>query len=304
MLLKSTLLYLSKKPGLQRWSMKFKVSRNMAHRFIAGDTPEQALQAVLELNRRGYSASFDFLGESVTTREEAQAAAGEYLRNLQRIKEAGADSNVSLKLTQFGLAIDEKFCEDNVERVVAKAKELNNFVRIDMEDSSVTEKTLNIFKSLRSRYDNVGIVIQAMLYRAENDIRDLMKIGARVRLCKGAYLEPKTVAFPKKSDVDKNYIKLTDILLHSGIYHGIATHDPKMIEAAKETARRDTIGKDKFEFQMLYGIRRDLQEQLIQDGYRMRLYVPYGDAWYPYFMRRLAERPANVLFILRSLVHG
>ena len=303
-MLKATLSLMAKSRSMGRMATKFKFTRKMVNRYIAGMNSDEAIPVVLNLNRQGYTATFDCLGESVETREEATAAANEYLSSLKKIKESGADSNVSLKLSQFGLGLSDDFCRENVERVVLCAREFGNFVRIDMEDSPVTQRTLDIFYALRAKYENVGIVIQAMLYRSEKDIQDILKVNGRIRLCKGAYREPKSVAFPKKADVDRNYVKLTEILLKSGIYHGIATHDPKMIDAAKEFARRENIGKDKFEFQMLYGIRRDLQEQLVRDGYRLRLYVPYGTAWYPYSMRRMAERPANLLFVLRSLFQG
>jgi proline dehydrogenase len=209
-----------------------------------------------------------------------------------------------VKLTQLGLDIGEEICYENARAIVEAAGKYQNFVRIDMEDSTKTDGTLEVFKRLRREFDNVGIVIQSYLYRSEKDIEDLLKMSARIRLCKGAYKEPESVAFQEKSDVDANYVKLMKMLLTSGIYHGIATHDEKMIAATKEFASENGITPDRYEFQMLYGIRRDLQEKLIGEGYRMRVYVPYGRYWYPYFMRRLAERPANVWFVLKNMMKG
>jgi proline dehydrogenase len=226
------------------------------------------------------------------------------LDTLDTIHANKLDSNVSLKLTQFGLGIEEEFCKQNVESVVVRAKEFNNFVRIDMEGSPYTDSTLRVFKSLRKQYENVGIVLQAYLYRTEKDVRDVLQADARVRLCKGAYKEPPEIAFKEKSGTDANFIKLMKILLKSGIYHGIATHDPAMIQATKDFAAQNNISKEKFEFQMLYGIRRDLQDNLLKEGYHVRVYVPYGGEWYSYLMRRMAERPANLLFVLRNLIRG
>lgn len=228
----------------------------------------------------------------------------EYLRVLDRIENTGVNSNVSVKLTQLGLDIDEDYCSLNARRIVEAANRHNNFVRIDMEDSSKTDATLRVFKRLYGEYGNVGIVLQAYLYRTEKDVDDALEMGARVRLCKGAYKEPEDVAFPGKNEVDVNFVRLMKKLLKSGIYHGIATHDEKMIAATKEFASVEGISRDAFEFQMLFGIRRDLQLNLTRDGYRVRIYVPYGEYWYPYFMRRLAERPANVWFVLKNLVKG
>ena len=227
-------------------------------------------------------------------------------RTLARIDETGIDSNVSIKLTQFGLEIDPELAYRNARRIVEDAARRRNFVRVDMEGSNVTQATIDVFKRLRAEFglNDVGIVIQSYLYRTMDDARDLLKIPARIRLCKGAYNEPPEVAYPDKKDVDDNYVRVMQVLLSSGVYHGIATHDPKMIDATIDFAQREGIGKDAFEFQMLYGIRRDLQDQLARDGYRMRVYVPYGKHWYPYFMRRLAERPANIWFVLKNMMKG
>lgn len=303
-MLKKTLLYMSEREGLKNLAMKFNFSRKTARRFVAGENVGEAVPAVLELNRRGFFATLDYLGEMVNTREEAEHACREYLSALDEIQKSKANSNVSLKLTQFGLGMDEDLCQQNVEKVVIRAAELNNFVRIDMENSPYTDATLRILTNLRKKYENVGVVIQAYLFRSEKDIENLIAMNTRVRLCKGAYKEPPDISFAKKEDTDSNFIKLMKILLTSGIYHGIATHDPNMIDATKQFVRQEGIGLDKFEFQMLYGIRRDLQDELIREGYGVRIYVPYGAEWYSYLMRRMAERPANLMFVLRNLVRS
>jgi proline dehydrogenase len=228
----------------------------------------------------------------------------EYIKILDRINETGINSNVSVKLTQLGLDVSRELCYENTRQIVENASNHTNFVRIDMEDSTKTGPTIDVFKRLRDNFDNVGIVIQSYLYRSENDLRDLLSIGARVRLCKGAYDEPPLVAFADKADTDANFIRLMKMLLSSGIYHGIATHDEKMIAATKQFAAEQDVAPDKFEFQMLFGVRRDLQEQLVAEGFRIRVYVPYGKYWYPYFMRRLAERPANLWFVLKNMLKG
>jgi proline dehydrogenase len=303
-MLKKTLLYMSDQPSLKDMAMKFKFARKTARRFVAGDNIHEAIPVVLELNKKGFSATLDFLGEMVNTQEEADQACKEYILALDELNKARANSNVSLKLTQFGLGFDESLCRGNVERVIIRAKELNNFVRIDMEGSPYTEATLRIFSTLRKIHENVGIVIQSYLFRSEKDIENMLALSSRIRLCKGAYKEPPEISFEEKEDTDKNYIKLMKILLKSGIYHGIATHDPKMIDATKQFATQEQIAKESFEFQMLYGIRRDLQDQLIKEGYGVRIYVPYGGEWYSYLMRRMAERPANLMFVLRNVMRG
>jgi len=286
--------------------MRHEFARRAARRFIAGETQEEALQVVRELNQRGLLATLDHLGENVTDAEEARAAAQEYLELLERIAELGLRSEVSLKLTQMGLDIDPELCRENVERIVAKAGELNNLVQIDMEGSEYTDRTLAIYEELRSRYDNVGVALQANLRRSERDLVRLIELGANVRLCKGAYREPASIAYQWKREVDRSYRRLMEMLLApearaKGAYAAIATHDERMIRYAKELVRRWGIGEDEFEFQMLYGIRRELQQRLADEGYRVRIYVSYGTEWYPFYMRRLAERPANVLFLLRNL---
>ncbi len=303
-MIKSLLLYMSEQPRIQRLATNLKVSRRVALRFVAGEKITEAVEAVRVLNTRGFNATVDYLGEMITRREEAGHATREYLEALQQIHHNNLNSNVSLKLTQFGLGLDETFCKSNVEEVVILAGELKNFVRIDMEGSAYTDSTLRIFTTLRRQYENVGIVIQAYLFRSEKDIHDVLQIGGRIRLCKGAYKEPPEISFKEKSGTDANFIKLMKILLESGIYHGIATHDPAMILATKHFAQQQKIAKDRFEFQMLYGVRRDLQENLLKEGYNVRIYVPYGGEWYSYLMRRMAERPANLLFVLRNLMRG
>lgn len=276
-------------------------ARRLATRFVAGETLDQALCVARDLNREGITVTLDHLGESVNSLDEAAAARDVYLHTLDAIQPSGVQGNVSLKLTQFGIDLSAQECRSNVERLVARAAEYGSFVRVDMESSEYTDRTLDLVRDLHAKHASVGTVIQAYLFRSKADIEDLCERGIRVRLCKGAYLEPATVAFPNKPDVDGNYIDLMKLLLDRGTYPAIATHDPKMIDATKAYVAAKRFARDRFEFQMLYGIRRDLQRELIAEGYRVRLYVPFGEAWYPYYMRRMAERPANVLFILRNL---
>lgn len=306
MLTRSALIYLSRHEGLKDFAANFKFFKRLTTRFVAGETIEEAVAAIRELNAEGCSASFDHLNESVGSPAEAQGEVDEYLRILGRIDDTGINSNVSIKLTQFGLELDPELAYQNARKVVVDAARRGNFVRVDMESSSVTQVTLDIFKRLRAEFglNEVGIVLQSYLRRTEADAKEMLAIPARIRICKGAYNEPPEVAFPDKKDTDDNYIRVMKLLLSSGTYHGIATHDPKMIEATIAYANEQGIGKDAFEFQMLYGVRRDLQRQLAKDGYNMRVYVPYGKHWYPYFMRRLAERPANIWFVMKNLLKG
>ncbi len=304
MLTRNLLLRLSESQSLKNFLTRFKSFNNVTRRFVAGEEIADAVEAIRALNKKGAGASFDHLGESIKSEAETRVEVGEYLRLLESIRDCELDSNVSVKLTQLGLDIDGELCLENARTIIEAAGRLGNFVRIDMEDSTKTGATIRIFERLRTDFDNVGIVIQSYLYRSEKDIDHLIEIGARVRLCKGAYNEPASVAFPRKADVDGNYVRLMEKLLESGKYHGIATHDEAMIAATKSHARARGVSADKFEFQMLFGIRRDLQERLIKEGYRVRVYVPYGRFWYPYFMRRLAERPANVGFVLRNMLKG
>ena len=300
-MLRAGLLYLSESKRLRGWLTHWSVARRMSRRFVAGEELDEAVAAARASNEQGMTVSLDYLGENVKKEGEARAAQAVYLRMLDRIHAEGLRSNVSLKLTQLGLDLGDEFAKSLVQELVQRAESQQNFVRIDMEGSRYTQRTLDLFKALRASSEVVGIVIQAYLYRSEQDVRDLLSIGARIRLCKGAYKEPPEIAFPHKRDVDRNFVRLMQILLSSGIYHGIATHDPRMIEATIEYAAKQSLAKESFEFQMLYGIRRELQRQLVQDGYRMRVYIPFGGSWYPYLMRRLAERPANLLFFVRSV---
>jgi len=303
MLTRSALIYLSRQEGLKDFATRFSFFKKLTTRFIAGENIDEAVAAIKAINARGCTATFDHLNESVTSPAETEAEVREYQDVLARIDESGIDSNVSIKLTQFGLEIDPDLAYRNARRVVEDAVRRGNFVRVDMEGSNVTQATIDCFKRLRGEFglNDVGVALQSYLYRTMDDARALLKIPARIRICKGAYNEPPEVAYPDKKDVDDNYVRVMQLLLSSGVYHGIATHDPKMIDATVEFAQREGIGKEAFEFQMLYGIRRDLQEQLARDSYRMRVYVPYGKHWYPYFMRRLAERPANIWFVMKNL---
>ena len=306
MITRSALIWLSRHEGVKDFATRFRYFKKITTRFVAGDTIDETIPIIRQLNAENCTASFDHLNESVGSAAEAENEVAEYQNILAKIDETKIRSNVSIKLTQFGLGIDPELAYRNARRVVEEAHRRGNFVRVDMEDSSVTQATIDIFKRLRGDFglDNVGIVLQSYLYRTLADAQELVKLPARIRICKGAYLEPPEVAFPDKKDVDANYIKVMQLLLASGIYHGVATHDPKMIDAAIDFAQREGIGKEKYEFQMLYGVRRDLQRQLARDGFNLRIYVPYGKHWYPYFMRRLAERPANVWFVLKNLAKG
>ena len=302
--MKSTLLFLSERKAPKQILTNIGAFNRVTHRFVAGETLEEAVAVVKELNARGISCTLDHLGEAIHNEAEARAEVDAYEEIQDRIAKDGLDSNVSVKLTQLGLDVSRDLCVANLTELVEHAARHDNFVRIDMEDSGHLDATLDVFRKVRGRCANVGIVIQSYLFRSEKDIRALLDEKTRIRLCKGAYAEPPEVAYQDKSKVDQNYIDLMKILLPSGIYHGIATHDPNMIDATKRFASESGIGKDAFEFQMLYGVGRQRQTELVAEGYRMRVYVPYGDAWYPYFMRRLAERPANVLFVLRNLFTG
>jgi len=297
---------LSRQEGLKDFATRFRLFKKLTTRFVAGETIDEAISFIREINAEGCTASFDHLNESVTSAAEAEKEVAEYLSILAKIDETGIRSNVSIKLTQFGLGLNPAIAYKNSRSVVEDAHRRGNFVRVDMEESKVTQATIDIFKRLREEFglNDVGIVLQSYLRRTYEDAQELLKLPARIRICKGAYNEPPEVAFPDKKDVDENYIRVMKLLLSSGIYHGIATHDPKMIEATIDFAAREGIGKEAFEFQMLYGIRRDLQRQLAHDGYNMRVYVPYGKHWYPYFMRRLAERPANIWFVMKNLFKG
>ncbi|HEX9054267.1 MAG TPA: proline dehydrogenase family protein [Gemmatimonadales bacterium] len=298
------LLWLSEQRRIFNFVRRNGLARRFASRFVAGETIESGVVAARELAARGITASLDFLGESVKEEREAVAARDQYLRMLDSMAAAGVEVNVSVKLTQMGLDIDEDLCAANLTRILEKAGAAGGFVRLDMEGSAYTQRTLDFFKQrLLERFGrHCGVVIQAMLRRSEADVADLIAHGARVRLCKGAYLEPSTVAFPDKADVDRSYVTLMERLLAEGNYPGIATHDDVIIRRAQGFVQRNRIGPDRFEFQMLYGVRRDLQARLHRSGHRMRVYIPFGTQWYPYLMRRLAERPANIAFILGNVV--
>ena len=302
--MRSFLLHLSESKRLAPLIMHNGLSRRVARRFVAGETLDDAVEVARKVNGAMQLASLDLLGENVSDEAGARQAAGNYLAIFERIEREGLDSNVSLKLTQLGIDLNESLCQELLETIIARAAAQGNFVRIDMEGSPYTERTVEITKRVRAKYAAVGTVMQAYLYRTEKDVLDLISAGCRLRLCKGAYKEPPDIAFPKKSEVDANYVKLMKLILPSGIYHGIATHDPALIDATKAFAREKNIGREQFEFQMLYGIRTDLQKQLVRDGFRLRIYIPYGTDWFPYFMRRLAERPANLTFFLRNLLSG
>ena len=309
-MLRSLFLYLSASTTARKTLMSLPFATRVARRFVAGETLDDAIRVVRTLNGKGILATLDHLGENVHTEADANRATQHYLDLLDRIAATGVNSNASLKLTQLGLDIGEEVCLGNVRRILERAKEHANFIRIDMEGSAYTDRTLRIYRTLRDDYSfikNVGVVIQAYLFRSEQDVRELATEGANIRLCKGAYMEPPEIAFPDKADVDKNYIKLMQLFLDEparakGAYVALATHDENMIIATQEFAAKRGIPNAKVEFQMLYGIRPQRQEQLAREGYKMRVYVPYGSEWYPYFMRRLAERPANVWFLLRQLL--
>ena len=303
-MLRKTLLYLSNQPQVFRFVRNNGFAKKFASRFVAGETIDEALAATKVLNARGLTASLDLLGESVTNEAEARQARDAYIEMLSRIHDQNLSANVSVKLTAMGLDISEDLCVSIMQDVLTRAQQVNSFVRLDMESSAYTDRTLRIFydRLYPSFKPNVGIVLQSYLYRTKDDVMRANDARCRVRICKGAYKEPAAVAYQDKKDVDRSYIECMQELLTRGNYPGIATHDPRIIDATKAFARANAIGTDRFEFQMLYGIRRDLQDQLVREGYRMRVYVPFGTQWYPYLMRRLAERPANVAFITGSVM--
>ena len=304
-MMRSILLWLSRNKTLRGWTVSWGLARRAARRFVAGETIEEAIQAIRDLNALGITATLDHLGENVETAQDAARATDDYLKALDAIGVSGMQSHVSVKLSALGLDLGNELCRTNMTRILAKAKAIGTLVTIDMESTEYTERTLAIFRELRCEFSNVGIVIQAYLYRSEADIAALCKEGAHVRLCKGAYKEPPVHAFPKKADVDANYVRLMKMLLSpearaNKTYGAIATHDVRMIDATRQYSQEQMVPRDEFEFQMLHGIRRDLQKGLAADGYGMRVYVPYGTEWYPYYVRRLAERPANIWFIVSN----
>lgn len=303
-MLRNTLLYLSNQQRLFDFVRNNAFAKRLAGRFVAGESIEEALDAVVGLNARGITASLDLLGESVRNEDEARAAGREYLTILDRINERKLDANVSVKLTAMGLDVDEDLCVEVMHAILGRAREYGTFVRIDMEGSAYTATTLRIFYDrLYPVYGpHVGIVLQSYLYRTDDDTRRAIAERARVRLCKGAYQEPPAVAYPKKADVDACYVRNMQALMREGNYPGLATHDERIITAARSFAKAERIPTDRYEFQMLYGVRRDLQNDLVRDGYRLRVYVPFGTQWYPYLLRRLAERPANLAFMTGSVL--
>jgi len=307
-MLKESLLRLSESATAKKVITRAPVSRSFAMRFVAGDTLEDAVEAARALNAANLSVSLDFLGESVKTREEAEAATAMVIRILETIQRTGIDANVSVKPTQFGLDLDEAFCRANLELVLQRARELGDgagevFVRLDMESSEYTERTVDLLETLwNDGFHNTGTVLQSYLRRTPGDLERLIALGSRIRLVKGAYAEPPEVAFEDKADTDRMYVQEMERLLEAGNYPAIATHDEAIIEHARRYVWEKGIGKESFEFQMLYGVRRDLQTRLREEGYHVRVYVPFGDSWYPYLMRRLAERPANVFFMAGSIL--
>ncbi|HJU88576.1 MAG TPA: proline dehydrogenase family protein [Gemmatimonadaceae bacterium] len=302
-MLRQIFLYLSNQERLYNFARNNRLARSFASRFVAGETLADALTAVGALNRKKISASLDLLGESVRNEAEARAAGREYITILDRIHAQGLDANVSVKLTAMGLDISEDLCAEVMQDILDRARQHKTFVRIDMEGSAYTERTLRLFEDrLYPHYrEHVGVVLQSYLYRTLADTEHSIDLKCRVRLCKGAYKEPATVAYPEKKDVDANYVRCMHLLMERGNYPGLATHDELIIAEAKRFARDKQIAPDRYEFQMLYGVRRDLQERLVREGYRMRVYVPFGTQWYPYLMRRLAERPANIAFITGNI---
>jgi proline dehydrogenase len=297
------MLYLSEQPQIFKFVRHNRLAKSFANRFVAGETLDTALDAVSRLNNRGITASLDLLGESVHNEAEARAAGQAYVNMLDRLYERKADANVSVKLTAMGLDISEDLCVSIMHKILQRAREYRTFVRIDMESSEYTQRTLDLFEQrlYPSYRENVGIVLQSYLYRSFADVEHANLIKARVRICKGAYKEPETVAYPAKKDVDASYVRCMHALLKYGNYPGIATHDEAIIREVKRFVKENQIATSRFEFQMLYGVRRDLQDRLVREGYRMRVYVPFGTQWYPYLMRRLAERPANVAFLTGNL---
>jgi len=306
--LRAILIYLSHAQWARNFVSNLGLAQRVARRFVAGETIDEAMAATRALNAREMLVTLDYLGESVNEEQEAAAAKDEILNLLDRIEASNLAANVSVKLSQLGLRIRPELALGNMRQILSRAQTYGNRVRIDMEESEVVDVTLDIYRALREDFglDNVGVVIQSYLYRSEGDVEKLIDEGAWVRLCKGAYLEPPDIAFPEKADTDANYIKLTEMMLseearRNGLYLAIATHDEDMIQAALDYANANNIAPDAYEFQMLYGIRRDLQSKLVEQGYRVRVYVPYGTAWYPYFVRRLAERPANLWFFVSNI---
>jgi proline dehydrogenase len=300
MMLKSTLLYMAQNESIRQFVTNNRSARGVVRRFVAGELLDEAIEATRVLNQQGLHVSLDYLGENVSDEREALNTAQAYIGILDRVKDTGVDANISIKLTALGLDVSRDLCMQNVTKILEHARQFPIFVRIDMESSVYTEPTVDITLRLHERFEHVGTVLQSCLYRSKQDVEQMIAQGVRVRLVKGAYKEPKSVAFQVKSDVDHNYVRLMTQLLLKGNYPALATHDEAIINAACKYARDNGISQGSFEFQMLYGIRRDLQEKLIRQGYNVRVYVPYGSQWYPYLTRRMAERPANLIFVMSN----
>lgn len=319
MVLKRTIYALADSPAFTGWISDKGMKWGFARRFIAGETLEETFPSVEELRRDGLLVTLDYLGESVHDEAETRQVVETYCSMLDDIDRRGREegspaprptplgsalTSISLKPTQIGLAIDRDLAQRNIGRIAEHARTHNNFVRIDMEDSPTTQATIEMFTSLRAEYDNLGVVVQSYLHRTEKDVRALNAIGAKLRLCKGAYKEPASVAYQDKSEVDASYIRLAELLLQEGTYPAFATHDHRIIDHIRDYAARNGIDRDRYEFQMLYGVRRDYQLQIARDGFNIRIYVPFGQQWCPYFMRRIAERPANAWFVARAMLGG
>ena len=308
-MLRALLISLSENRSLRALAERSSLGQRVSSRFVAGTELQDALRVTETLNRNGLTVSIDNLGENVTSAEEARQSAARYLQLLAEISARGLQANVSVKLTHMGLDVDPELARANIGTLLehAVSSQPKNFVRVDMESSAYTQRTLDLVRELHAKPENrgcIGAVIQSYMRRSEQDVNELLQNGIRIRLCKGAYKEPGEVAFQAKAEVDGNYIRLMKMLLKSSVYHGLATHDESIIREAKGFAIRENIPRDAFEFQMLYGIRRDLQQSLVREGWRMRVYVPFGTEWYPYLMRRLAERPANLVFVLKNMIRG
>lgn len=301
-MLKGTLLYLAQNGTVRNFVIHNRATRGVSRRFVAGETLDDAIEATRALNSRNMHVSLDHLGENVTDAKKALTAAQDYIAILDRVKQMGVDANISIKLTALGLDISPELCEQNVCQILEYAQPFSIFVRIDMEGSAYTAQTVDITLRMHKQFEHVGTVIQSCMHRSKKDVEELIAQGVRVRLVKGAYKEPDTVAFQQKSEVDQNYVRLMMRLLLHGNYAALATHDESIINAACKYARDNGIDKSAFEFQMLYGIRRDLQQKLVSQGYQVRVYVPYGSQWYPYLMRRMAERPANLVFVMSNAI--
>jgi proline dehydrogenase len=306
-MLRALFIALSENKPLRHFAESSPIGKKMSHRFVAGESVDDLVQAAIAVNKLGIRVTVDNLGENVTSRDEALHSRDLYHQLLDEIDRLKLDANVSLKLTHMGLDVDEKLARDIVNDLLDHAVAINNFIRIDMEGSPYTQKTLDFTRELHQRPEvkgKVGTVLQSYLYRTEDDAKTLCSEGIRIRLCKGAYREPASIAFQDKKDVDANYVKVAKLIIQSGVFHGLATHDEKIIEEIKAWAVKEGISKSAFEFQMLHGIRRDLQENLAKEGWGVRVYVPFGTEWYPYFMRRLAERPANAWFIAKNMLRS